>query len=511
MKLRSQVFAFVAALVAVLFPLRPALAGAQEPVREPAVAGQFYSADAKELSAEVESLLAAAKRKALPGRLRGLVVPHAGYRFSGPVAASAYVEVPRDITKVLLLGISHYSRYAGACVSPAASWETPLGRVPVSPDAALLRKIPGFSLASCPDEREHSLEVQLPFLQKRLARFTLLPVMISEAEPVALAEGLAPFIDDNTLVVASSDLSHYYSYERAAALDAICAEAVPNLDFTKIGRCQACGIIPVTALMEIARARGWKGVLLDLRNSADTAGPMRQVVGYMAVAFVDTAPAVAPATPRPPPAGKIAPSCKPGAQGATMQSSYSQKDISALLALARSAIRAKLVKGATVTRPENPSPALSEKRGCFVTLHKDGDLRGCIGTIEPVMSLVEAVEQNAVHAAFRDPRFAPLSADELPRVDIEISVLTVPEPLPHDGPDDLLKKLTPGKDGIILSRGGRRATFLPQVWEQLPNPEVFLINLCRKAGFTPNCWRDPDVLVERYRVEYFGERDPSDP
>lgn len=483
---------------------RPAVAGE---VREPAVAGLFYPEDAAELSKTVKDLLARAEKKPLAGRLRGLVVPHAGYRFSGPVAASAYAEVGKgDFSKVLLLGVSHRSRFAGACVSGASFFKTPLGAVPISPEARKIAALPGMNQNGCPDGEEHSLEVQLPFLQTVLDGFSLIPVMVSEARPETLAKRLAPFVDDFTLVVASSDLSHYYSYERASALDAICAEAVPNLDFSKITHCQACGIVPMATLMALARDRGWKGVLLDLRNSADTAGPMRQVVGYMAVAFVDENPAGTKA------AAKASPPPPPGeaAKGASMESSFSEKDRADLLTLARSVIASKLDAGTSVTRPENPSPVMAEKRGVFVTLHKNGALRGCIGTIEPVMPLLEGVEQDAAFAAFQDPRFMPLGLDELSKVDIEISVLTVPKPLEHDGPEDLIKKLRPGIDGVILSKGGRRATFLPQVWEQLPNPENFLINLCRKAGFTPNCWRDPDVLVETYQAEHFGEsQEPS--
>lgn len=181
------------------------------------------------------------------------------------------------------------------------------------------------------------------------------------------------------------------------------------------------------------------------------------------------------------------------------------EDRNSLLKLARSAIAAELVDGTEVIRPAKPSAALQERCSCFVTLHKGKELRGCIGTIEAACSLMVGVEENARNAAFRDPRFPPLEADELPAVDIEISVLSVPIVLEHDGADDLLKKLRPGVHGVIISRAWQSATFLPQVWEQLPDKKSFLEHLCLKAGLEKNCWKADDLTVKVYTVEHFSE------
>ncbi len=177
----------------------------------------------------------------------------------------------------------------------------------------------------------------------------------------------------------------------------------------------------------------------------------------------------------------------------------------ALLTLARSAIAARLDPAETVIRPDPPTPALTEKRGCFVTLHLNGALRGCIGSIEPVQPLVEGVEENALNAAFRDPRFPPLNAEELDRVHIEVSVLTRPEPLTFSDPADLKAKLKPKVHGVILSKGWRQSTFLPQVWEQLPDTDAFLAHLCQKAGMGPTCWQEDDIQVKTYEARYFSE------
>jgi len=181
------------------------------------------------------------------------------------------------------------------------------------------------------------------------------------------------------------------------------------------------------------------------------------------------------------------------------------EDRSALLKLARSTIEAKLIKGVKVMRPEKMTSALKENRGCFVTLHKDGALRGCIGTIEAVMPLAAGVEENALNAAFRDPRFSSLEEKELKNTNIEISVLTVPQELSFKDKNDLKKKLKKGVHGVILSSGRQKATFLPQVWEQLPEVEKFLEHLCMKVGMDKNCWKNKTTRVQTYEAEFFSE------
>jgi AmmeMemoRadiSam system protein A len=180
-------------------------------------------------------------------------------------------------------------------------------------------------------------------------------------------------------------------------------------------------------------------------------------------------------------------------------------DRKSLLELARTAIEAKIKADFEIQRPEKITPGLKEKRGCFVTLHKDGILRGCIGTIEPVRSLALNVEENALNAAFHDPRFPAVERDELADIEIEISVLTVPEKLDFKDCDDLKKKLKPKIHGVILSQGWQSATFLPQVWEQLPDRKDFLEHLCQKGGMGKDCWKDSETTVKVYEAEYFSE------
>jgi AmmeMemoRadiSam system protein A len=248
--------------------------------------------------------------------------------------------------------------------------------------------------------------------------------------------------------------------------------------------CEACGKQAVLTLMHIAKIKGWHAVLVEYKNSGDTAGSKNRVVGYASIGFLDR---------------------KEVSQ--KMKEPLSTQDRKALLRLARSAIEAKLVKGARAQAPEAPSRALTQQRGCFVTLQKRGQLRGCIGTIEPCSSLAECVEKNAQNAAFHDPRFRPLTAEELSEIEIEVSVLSVPERMHFKDGQDLKGKLEPNVHGVILSRGLNRSTFLPQVWKQLPDKEQFLEHLCIKGGMPSKAWQDPETKVEVYQAEAFGEHD----
>lgn len=189
----------------------------------------------------------------------------------------------------------------------------------------------------------------------------------------------------------------------------------------------------------------------------------------------------------------------------SQMSALDERDKHFLLRLARSSIASELIKGEKIKRPAELTPAMLAKRGCFVTLHKRGVLRGCIGTIEPIKSLLKSVEENAKNAAFEDPRFPSLTKDEISDIDIEISVLTVPKKLSFVDGEDLKRKLKPGIHGVILSQGWCRSTFLPQVWEQLPDKEEFLDSLCQKGSMEKASWKSTDTTVEVYEVEYFSE------
>lgn len=262
-----------------------------EEVREPAVSGTFYPDDEKELKEMIEKFLKDAKEIKIGGRLRGLVVPHAGYVYSGPVAAYGYkllMKQKPQSDKIILIGPSHYAMFLGVAEAGATIWKTPLGLVNAS---SLSSKITDRSLARASSEAhrpEHCLEVQLPFLQSVLNNnFTIYPILTGEVNPALLANALEPIIDKNTLVIASSDLSHYHPYENAKRIDGVTNDAITNFDFKKMEYIEACGKTGILTLMHIAKSKGWKNTLLDYRNSGDTAGPKNNVVGYGAHAFYE--------------------------------------------------------------------------------------------------------------------------------------------------------------------------------------------------------------------------------
>jgi AmmeMemoRadiSam system protein A len=481
----------------------PKAVAKQQLVREPAVAGLFYPKDPVQLSLMIDRLLAVAPVGSV-GDLKAIVCPHAGYEFSGPVAAYAFKNlVGRHFDTVIILAPSHYARFDGASVPAVDAYRTPLGLVPISPKARALAKIsPCLSEPCCPVQRppwwpqsskpapdpgkdtpdtwEHSVEVEVPFLQKVLTNFSILPVVFGNVDPAQVAKAVATQLDDKTLIVVSSDLSHYHPYDDAKELDTRCVKAMCSLDIGAMESQEACGKLPILALLHLAHQNGWQARLLDYRNSGDTSGDKSHgVVGYSAIAFF------APA-----------------------QENYAAPERKLLLDLARRTLTC------VVTNPElsgfevntkGVPPKLSETKACFVTLTENGELRGCIGHILPQEPLYQAVVDNARNAATRDPRFLPVQRGEAGKIKIEISVLTEPKPLQFTSPEDLLAKLQPDKDGVVLKIDGRGATFLPQVWEQLPDKVEFLNHLSEKAGCAPGDWRSKDVSVSIYHVEAFKE------
>ena len=478
----------------------PSLAVHYERVRPPAVAGLFYPGDAAALSKAIDGLLANAPQRSVP-RLKALVCPHAGYEFSGQTAAAAYkLLAGLDVQTVVVMGPSHYALFQGACIPDADAYKTPLGLVPISEKAKGLASVAPFALErqclvqrppwwrqsprpapeegqDTPETWEHSVEVQVPFLQKLLKNFKLLPVVMGELDPAQAAKAMAASIDDKTIIIASSDLSHYHTYQAAKGLDNRCVKAICDLDIDAMMTQEACGKTPILTLLHLARQKGWKAQLLDYRNSGDVTGDKDRVVGYAAVAF-----------------------CAPAPENLTAA------ERKFLLDLARKTLTSVTAGGSLpkVAAKDIP-PKLTEKKACFVTLTKNGTLRGCIGHLMPMEPLHQAVAENSRNAALRDPRFPAVTPAELSEVKIEISVLTDPQPLSFSSPEDLLSKLHSNEDGVLLHIGPRTATFLPQVWAQLPDKVEFLNHLSQKAGCDASAWRGQDVSVSIYHVECFEE------
>lgn len=455
--------------------------------RRPAVAGLFYPADPAQLRGQLTRLLGDATAAGPPPK--ALIAPHAGYIYSGPVAARAYARLaPRAgrIERVVLLGPAHRVPVRGIAVPSAEEFATPLGAVAVDQAAlAQLRDLPQVVVSDRVHDPEHSLEVHLPFLQQVLGAFRLVPLVVGEASPEQVAEVLARLWGGpETLIVVSTDLSHYLPYAEARATDHATVGRILGLTPT-LAHDQACGATSVNGLLAFARGRGLRIELLDLRNSGDTAGDRSRVVGYAALALHEPEIAVG--------RGEGAGAAAEVARGAT------------LLAHAREAIAQRLALPAAIA----PQASFLDRLGAtFVTLRLDGELRGCIGSLQALRPLRDDVRDNAMAAAFDDPRFAPLSAREFVGLRIEVSVLSPATPIVAASESELQAQLRPGIDGVTLQWRGRRGTFLPQVWSDVATPAEFLQLLKRKAGLPADYWSD-EVAVSRYTVDKFTEGQPA--
>ncbi|MBN2356769.1 AmmeMemoRadiSam system protein B [candidate division KSB1 bacterium] len=462
-------------------------------VRKPVVAGQFYPARAGELRQEIEGMLDRAPAVSAGGKIIALSVPHAGYAYSGPTAAAAYKQVAgQAIELVVVLAPSHRDYVRGGSLFQGDAYETPLGKMMV--DKALARKLTQscehFQFSSLGHGMEHSLEVQLPFIQTLFPQAKLLPIIIGSFDwpgchkmGMALAKVLQ---DKKALLVASTDLYHGYSYETCKRSDEATLKAMLALQPQALCEgflresLQACGAGPVVIVQVAARELGAdKATLISRTNSNDVTGEKGgYVVGY----------------------GSIAYSNSDGSGRKTFQplEKNVQKE---LLRMARKSIEHYL-KTRTRLSFQPTHEVMKEKRGVFVTITEGGMLRGCIGYHESDRPLYELVPDRAIAAAFEDPRFPPLRPDELDKILIKISVYLTNVYRIND-----IGEFEMGKHGIIIVKGGRGATYLPEVPQEAGwrTVEEEMESLCQKAGLPSGAWRDGAEFYV-YRTQVFDEK-----
>ncbi len=455
-------------------------------IRKTAVAGTFYPDDADRLSRAVDGYLADAK-PTVGDAPKAVIAPHAGYPYSGPVAAAAYARIKparARIKRVVLLGPCHRVAVRGLALPGAEAFESPLGDVAVDKAAVdAIKDLPQVSEFPEAHAREHSLEVHIPFLQRVIDDFTLVPLVVGEAAPAEITEVLeAVWGGRETLIVVSSDLSHYLSHADARAIDARTARAIEMFDGAAIEPNGACGRFPVAGLLDIAKRRGMRIETVDVRNSGDTFGGRDKVVGYGSWLLTETRPG--PARPR---------------RFEDDTRALLERHGRFLLDLAANAVKVTVRGGKPVSPDLRTAPSgLRASGASFVTLRKSGRLRGCVGSSEARQPLIRDVVSNAVRAAAGDPRFKPVSADELTeRLALSISVLSPQTPMTAADEAGLLRQLRPGVDGLVIADGARRALFLPSVWEQLPDPAAFLARLRRKAGLPGDHW-SPAFQARRF-------------
>jgi len=453
----------------------------KEAVKAPNVAGVFYPSEPEILKKEVDNFIQGAEYQDIKGELIALISPHAGYQFSGQVAGYAYRNLhDRPVKTVIIIGPAHYFPFRGISVYKEGFFRTPLGDVEIDEKVSglLIKEEMDVSFIKEAFLKEHSLEVQLPFLQRTLKRFRVVPVLVGSPTERSL-QHVIPVLTEllrkqrDVLIIASSDLSHYHTYEEARKMDMMFIDAILRLAIEELqgllsrGEVEACGAWPVIITMAVARNLGaTEGILYKYANSGDITGDTRRVVGYAAI-------------------GLYKKELSPG------QRSF-------LLKIARETIFS-YVKEKKIPRFNIIDRRLMASGATFVTI-KDryGNLRGCIGNIFPVMPLYESVQKNAIAAATADPRFPPLRPEELEGLSVEVTVLSPLERITD--PEDIVI----GRHGLFIVKGSKSGILLPQVpvefgWDR----KTFLKEVSLKAGLPEDAWKDGELY--RFTAEIIKE------
>ncbi len=469
----------------------------KEMVRKSAVSGTFYSTNKTELSNQLDDFLAGAEKNVDHPQL--IIVPHAGYLYSGSTAAAGFKQLQdEEISRIVLIGLSHKQFFDGYAIDGNDFWETPLGKVQIDKEFAnkLVNKKLGFKFSSKAHAEEHSLEVQLPFLQKVIEEFKLVPILFGETKEKDYSE-IADLINklayERTVIVISSDLSHYPDYKTAKKVDKKTIDAILTgkqeifkdtikrleRENKNVDTC-ACSKEPIKLGMQIVKETEGVWNLIKYTNSGDVTNEKNKVVGYAAITFSPKEFGI-----------------KTKKKAEEILDSKSKKT---LLQIARQTIE-KYLKDKKIPEYKINNPQLEIKRGVFVTLKRGEQLRGCIGEFNPEKELWRLVQKKAIDAALHDPRFDPVRLEELNDLNLEISVLSLPKKVQN------WQEVEVGKHGVLIKKGLRGGTFLPQVavdegWDK----ETFLSNLCaHKAGLPPECYKDPEVEIFTYTAEVFKE------
>ncbi len=465
-----------------------------EQIKQPNVSGGFYPSDQKELSDMIDGLIAEAQPAQIEGDIFALISPHAGYGYSGGVAAYGY-KLIKDLPykTVVVIGPGHYYGSSGISVYPEGVFRTPLGDLEIDREfaAKLLDRDEDLVFEPEAFRKEHSVEVQLPFLQRVLSDFKIVPIVTGDLSLgtcrrfAQLLKGAIAGRDD-VLVILSSDLYHGYDYQECKKIDDLTLGLLRNMDAEALyyalreDKVQMCGGFAVVSGLILAKELGHdKLIVLDQTNSAEVTGKLSK--GIWTVGYV---------------------SCAIDQEEGGGDAMLNKEQRARLLKIARDSIRGHLESGDKLEVRES-DPLLIDELGAFVTLHKDGQLRGCIGNFTARDPLYLTVRDMAVAAATEDPRFPPLSLKELDGVDIEISVLSTPEKVKSAEEVEL------GKHGVMVKKGFRGGVFLPQVATETGwSKEEFLSTLCtHKAGISADSWKDGSADIYTFTAEVFSEKD----
>ena len=468
----------------------------QDKIKTPNVSGQFYPSSPNQLSEQIEGFIKQADVSTLDKHVDIVIAPHAGYIYSGPVAAYSFKAVSSNsYSTIIILAPSHFYGFDGISIWSEGGFQTPLGLVNVDAEFSrqLIAASPQTSFDPLAFEREHSLEVELPFLQKTFKDFKIVPVVLGQPSFETL-QGFATALDQTVgqrkdiLILVSTDMSHYHEEPVARDMDLRAIKTIQSLDAERVFRdCQRrtiemCGYVPVTAALLYAKRRNLNQVdILRYATSADATKDKASVVGYTSAVIYANPPDDDP---------KPAPS---------LTAQQKQR----LIEIAKKTIDL-YVKTGQMYQADDTDPRLLQEEGTFVTIRKHGQLRGCIGNILGRGPLARLVRDMAISAASDDPRFQPVKADELDEIEIDISVLSKPWSIKNT--DEIIM----GVHGVIVSQGPfRQGIFLPEVATETGwSKEQFLNELCsQKAGLPSDCWKDSKTKIDIFTTESFSEKD----
>ncbi len=504
-QLTLLLFALLVPIVLFVVGLKDLGMSAEHKIRPAYVAGGFYPADPNELGKMIDGFLAQATPEKLEGNLVALICPHAGYQFSGGVAAYSYIQLKgRKYDRVVVIAPSHYESFPFASIYDGEAYQTPFGNVPVDKDfATKLVKLSstikisgrGHGEVEVQGARygEHALEDQLPFLQRVLGQFKMVPIVMGDpsydacrALGIALAKAVQ---GTDTLILVSSDLSHYHPYDEAERMDHQILKTIEDWDYLTLSQNierdiwkGPCGGGPIVAAMIAAERLGaHHAQILMYANSGDVTGDKSRVVGYGAVALVAEEE-----------------NKKHGRKSAEFSLTPAEKQ--ELLKIARQSVETAVRDKKLYSPPADEPEALRNARGAFVTLKEHGELRGCIGYMSPIKPLAETVRDVAAYAALQDRRFRPVSESELGILEYEISVLS-----PLRKVEDI-DQIHVGQHGLLIRKGDIEGVLLPQVpKEEGWNRNTFLEQVCVKAGLPEQSWKDEDVDLFMFSALVFAE------
>ena len=440
-----------------------------EKIKPPSVAGTFYSENADKLKQDI-SFFQKDEDKIISSYSRAVIVPHAGLIYSGNLAYMGLSALKKELKTLLIFAPAHKMYFEGISLSGFDFWQTPLGNVEI--DKKINEELKEFGFIN--DEafiQEHSVEIQLPLIQTIFDNVKIVPILIGKADCKTVSKIIEKYYDNEDLgFIISSDLSHFLTYDEAKRVDNLTSSLIENLDIENFKPEFACNSIGIKGLIDFAKTKNWPLIVSGLYNSGDVTGETNRVVGYGAWALYE------------------------GNLNSFIKKYYSNF----ILSLCKLSIKSAYEP----IKEKIEVPLIMKQKGAsFVTLEKNGQLRGCIGSIGAYRPLIEDIISNAQNAAFKDPRFYPVQKEEIEELQIAVSLLSNPVPIDFKDEEDLLNQLIKDVDGLIIKDKEKSAVYLPSVWEQLQDKKDFLNNLKIKAGFTPDYFSDT-FEAYRFRVEY---------